>query len=88
MTGDLTTTANAQSLAIENVGIYDVMTGTVDPGRNIAILDGRITQIEARSLTELPENTRVINGAGLTILPGLTDAHVHMNQIDTGAFLA
>jgi cytosine/adenosine deaminase-related metal-dependent hydrolase len=36
----------------------------------------------------IPDDATVIVGVGLTAMPGLTDAHVHMNKIDAGTFLA
>lgn len=78
----------AQSLAIENIAIYDVMTGEVRAGQTVLIQDGVISRVGAHSSTTLPEGATVIVGDGLTALPGLTDAHVHMNEIDVGTFLA
>lgn len=88
LTGGQVNETSAQSLAIENISIYDVATGTLEVAQNVAILDGRITQVGSGALTALPNNATIIDGAGMTMLPGLTDAHVHMNQIDAGAFLA
>ncbi len=78
----------AQSLVVENIAIYDVSSGEVRSDRTIVILDGIISQIGVRSSIIIPDDATVIVGTGLTAMPGLTDAHVHMNEIDAGTFLA
>ncbi len=78
----------AQSLAVENIAIYDVSSGEVRSGQTIVISDGVISQVGMSSSIIIPDDATVIIGTGLTAMPGLTDAHVHMNEIDTGTFLA
>ena len=49
------------------------------PDATILIEGDRVTAIgETASITEVPEGTRRINGAGKWVMPGLTDMHVHM----------
>ncbi|MGI9260854.1 MAG: amidohydrolase family protein [Woeseiaceae bacterium] len=81
-------TSVAQSLAIENIAIYDVASGEVRADQTILVLNGVISQVGARSAITISDDATVIVGDGLTVLPGLTDAHVHMNEIDAGTFLA
>ena len=78
----------AQSLAVENIAIYDVSSGEVRSGQTIVISDGVISQVGMSSSIIIPDDATVIIGTGLTAMPGLTDAHVHMNEIDAGTFLA
>ena len=78
----------AQSLAVENIAIFDVSSGEIRSDQTIVILDGVISQVGMSSSIIIPDDATVIIGVGLTAMPGLTDAHVHMNEIDVGTFLA
>jgi len=80
--------ALAKSLLIENVSVYDVSSGDVRPDQSILVIDNTISQVGMKSSIDVPEGATLISGDGLTALPGLTDSHVHMNEIDAGTFLA
>ncbi len=80
--------ALAESLVIENVAVYDVSSGVVRPDQSIVVIDNIISQVGIKSSIDVPAGAMLISGNGLTALPGLTDAHVHMNEIDAGTFLA
>lgn len=80
--------SGAQSISIENVAIFDVTSGATLAAQNIVIEDGLIARIGPTLTMPLPDNLTVVPGEGLTVLPGLTDSHVHMTAIDVGTFLA
>lgn len=62
-----------QPTLFDNVRLFD---GTRDTGiRDVLIADGRIVSV-ARHIAA-PTGAKVIDGAGLTLMPGLIDAHVH-----------
>jgi imidazolonepropionase-like amidohydrolase len=64
-------------LAITGVDVIDVEAGTVLPDRTIAITDGRITGVhESADVAQVV--TRVIDGEGRYLIPGLWDMHVHI----------
>lgn len=50
-----------------------------DPRSHVSLLaeGGRITRIAAAGAIAAPDGARVIDCAGRTLMPGLTDAHVH-----------
>ena len=48
--------------------------------------DGRITAVGAQGDTPIPEAAMVIDTAGRTVLPGLIDAHVHVDLIGHGEY--
>ena len=65
-----------QPLAISNVRVFDGSGSPAVTGASILIQDGRIEAL-GRGLAA-PDGASVIEGAGLTALPGLIDCHVHL----------
>jgi len=72
----------SEALVLHNANIY---TGAADQVRAEAVLaiDGRIAFVgtSAEALRRAPQDARRIDLGGLTILPGLTDAHAHLAGI-------
>ncbi len=64
---------------IRNVAIFDGLAATRTPPRDVLLERGRITRI-APPGTLAPADALTIDGAGLTLLPGLIDMHGHVNQ--------
>lgn len=64
------------SLLIRNVTLWDGTGGPSRPGVDVFVRDGRVASVGA-GLTERAELT--LDGEGLWLLPGLTDAHVHLS---------
>ena len=59
-----------------------VIDGTGSPplaDATILIRDGRIDAVGPSSAVEVPRGTRVIDGAGRYVIPGLADMHVHFS---------
>ncbi|MEL7331404.1 MAG: dihydroorotase [Cyanobacteria bacterium J06560_2] len=63
-------------IMIQNAQVL-LPSGAVVP-REVTAANGRITAIGTQ--LEVPENTQVIDGAGLTLLPGVIDPHVHFRD--------
>ncbi|MDR1431434.1 MAG: amidohydrolase family protein [Propionibacteriaceae bacterium] len=61
-------------LAITNARIVSAGTPAADPTTILAV-DGEIANIDANA--EIPAAARVVDAAGRSVLPGLTDAHCH-----------
>jgi len=68
-------------LLLRNVRIVDLEHGEVRPGQSIRIDDGKISSIGPGAELEGPA-TEVVEGAGRYVLPGLIDAHVHIDHPD------
>ena len=59
--------------------IYPVASDPIDDGVMI-IRHGKITGLGARPEIEIPENARVIDASGKTIMPGFVDSHSHIGD--------
>jgi imidazolonepropionase-like amidohydrolase len=76
----LACTASAQVLVLNDVNLID---GTGAPARahmRIVIRDGRIAAVEEASNGEPPAGAEVRDLKGITVIPGLMDAHVHLTS--------
>ena len=68
-----------ERIVIRDVSIIDA-TGREPEGRGDVLLErGRIARVG--DVGDAPSDSAVIDGAGCTLLPGLTDAHVHFALI-------
>ena len=64
---------------IKNVTVIDGRGTQPLVNRDILVRDGRIADITVTGLQgDLPAGTRVIDGRGHTVMPGLMDLHVHL----------
>jgi imidazolonepropionase-like amidohydrolase len=72
------------------VGVQVVaMTGAAAvPDATVVVSDGRIAVVGARSTVPVPPAAAVVDGAGLWLMPGLVDAHVHVNTADLPEYVA
>jgi hypothetical protein len=67
-----------RALALVNVTVIDVRSGTAVPGQTVVIESGRIRSIGADGEVSLPVAGRVIDGRGRYLLPALWDMHAHV----------
>jgi imidazolonepropionase-like amidohydrolase len=51
---------------------------------SLLVEDGRVTRIAAAGRITAPDDARVIDCGGRTLMPGLTDAHVHFGLTQRG----
>ncbi|HKP27906.1 MAG TPA: amidohydrolase family protein [Gemmatimonadales bacterium] len=64
-------------VAIRDVSIIDVATGSVSPGLTILVTGRRITAVGRPDAITVPANATVVEGHGGFVIPGLWDMHVH-----------
>ena len=69
----------ASTILIRNAMVFDGI-GSTRVARNVRIADGRI-DVVSRDEIPLPPGGAVIDAAGQTLMPGLTDAHWHMAAV-------
>lgn len=67
---------NSQRLLIKNVRIFDGLSDRVSEG-HVLIEGATIAAVERSPIAEA-DHTTVIDGAGRTLMPGMSDAHVHL----------
>ena len=68
-------------LAIEHVTVLAMTAGGgVLPDQTVIIRDGRIASIEASSGAKVASDVKRVNGTAKFLMPGLTDAHVHLEN--------
>ncbi len=68
----------AQQLAFEGVALIDTARGTLVENQTVLVFDGLIQAVGDRGSVELPEGTRVIDGSGRYLMPGLAEMHGHL----------
>ncbi|MEJ7606184.1 MAG: hypothetical protein WKF37_07925 [Bryobacteraceae bacterium] len=64
----------AQDLAIRNVNVIEVESGTVRKSVNVIIVKGRVAGVG----TAFPPKLKSLDGKGKFLIPGLWDMHVHL----------
>lgn len=74
-------TLSAQT-AITNVTIIDVRDGSTQHNMSVLISEDRISVIGSSKRVQLPKQTRVMDGRGKFLIPGLWDMHVHTDGDD------
>ena len=68
------------SSLLKNIRVIDGLGNPPVEGQDILISDGKISAIGATGSTNAPKDARVIEGNGLTVMPGLIDAHTHLSS--------
>ncbi len=71
---------------LRNVSVLDVEKGELIPGRLVVVTDGRIVRVVEDKGLDLPVygdlQPRIIDGQGMTLVPGLWDMHTHLSLDD------
>jgi adenine deaminase len=67
-------------LVIQNGRWVNVHSGEIIPQTDIAVKDGRIAYVGPDASHTIGENTKLIAGNGRYLIPGLCDAHMHVES--------
>ena len=65
---------------LQNIRVIDGISNRPQRNRDVLIADGKIQAIGRTGSLDVPSDARVIDGDGLTVLPGLIDAHMHLSS--------
>ena len=72
-----------RKLAIINVRVFNGADKLIENGV-IVVSNNRIEKVGKRGDVEIPEDSQIIDGKGMTAIPGLIDAHIHVLGMKTG----
>src|SRR5438046_1602926 len=67
-----------QPIVFTNANVLPLDHEAVEQGRTVLIRGDRIAQLGSASQVKVPSNAVIINCTGQYLVPGLTDAHVHL----------
>jgi imidazolonepropionase-like amidohydrolase len=68
----------AASIAVQDVTLIDIASGTGRPHMTVVIDDGKVSRVGLASTIQLPATTHIVPGKGKFLMPGLWDMHVHL----------
>jgi imidazolonepropionase-like amidohydrolase len=68
------------AILIKTVDVFDAKAPRIDRNKDVLIRDGIIDSIADGGALIAPTDAEVIDGTGLTLLPGLIDAHAHLDS--------
>jgi Amidohydrolase family len=68
---------SASTVAITDVAVIDVTTGTARPNQTVLIAGNRITAVGLASRVRVPRGATSVNGSGKYLMPGMWDLHSH-----------
>lgn len=72
----------AQDYAVRNVNVIPMDRERVLPDQTVLIKAGRIVKIGDAGHMSIPARTKIIDGTGRYLIPGLSDMHVHIYDAD------
>lgn len=75
-------TAPGTTIAIVGATVVTMDQGGTLPDATVLVRDGRIVAVGRRSDLQLPAGAQRIDGSGKWLMPGLVDAHVHLDETD------
>jgi imidazolonepropionase-like amidohydrolase len=76
----------APRLALTHVTVIDVTGGRAQEDMTVVVSDNLITALGLAPNITVPPGTRVIDGRGKYVIPGLWDMHVHVDDADDWFF--
>src|SRR5437773_5882669 len=80
----LTSPPTEAAIAFVNVNAIPMDSERVESGQTVIVRGDRIAAIGASTEVPVPGGATVIDGSGRYLVPGLTDAHVHLQGDGTG----
>jgi imidazolonepropionase-like amidohydrolase len=78
----------APALAIVGTAVFDGTGGPPVPAQTVVVGGGRVARVGPAGELRPPPGAEVVDGAGCTLLPGIVDAHVHLDFYPPAEVLA
>jgi imidazolonepropionase-like amidohydrolase len=75
---------NGQKITITNISIFEPLQNKIIEKGSIIIENNKIKEIGSENEIEIPEDSKIIDGKKRIALPGLIDAHLHIDGFKTG----
>jgi len=69
--------ALAETIVIRNVNVVSMTSPKVMEKQNVIVRDGKIESVSTR-LAKMPDGTKVVDGTGKYLMPGLAEMHGHV----------
>lgn len=70
------------SLAYQHINLFDAETATVQRDMSVIVSGERIKSVGPTNGVKVPAGAEVIDGHGMTLLPGLWDMHMHLEGME------
>jgi imidazolonepropionase-like amidohydrolase len=68
----------AASIAVQDVTVIDIASGTPRPHMTVVVDEGKISRVGPAASIQIPASARIVAGKGKFLIPGLWDMHVHL----------
>ena len=65
---------------LQDIRVIDGLGNSPQSGQDVLVADGKIQAIGKSGSLDVPAEAKVIDGDGLTVMPGLIDAHMHLSS--------
>ena len=82
----MTATQKANELAITHVTVIDCTGAAPQPNSTVMVSNGHISMVGPSDRAVIPVGTRVVDGSGKFLIPGLWDMHGHLTDATEDAF--
>ena len=87
--GKASPSIGGRSLAVIDVTLIPMGSDSLVPRQSVIIRDGLIAEIGPAAAVRIPPDAQRVDGSGRYLMPGLTDAHVHLrDQSELLSYLA
>ena len=70
----------SREIIFHNASVFDGCSEELQAPRTVAVSSGKIVRITAEPVAEIGD-PRLVDASGCTLMPGLIDAHVHVNAV-------
>lgn len=77
---DLSHRHKSQAVVFEHVNLLTMLDATVLSNQSVLVQDGVIVQVGATGSFSIPSHALRVDGTEKYLMPGLTDAHVHIGE--------